>query len=356
METAYGHGRSERKRAHSRAGVEPEGVLVLDSRSHSDSLERSVLFRLAGRLSKSGIRADVLSSAASASRLATMRELIRRAAYYECIHVLYTGGRFMDVVGIPALIGAFFRRRLVLHYHNYDAEADLQRNGPLRSLVLRLFSTILTPNQFLVEPLSAFTSDVQVVPDSISSVLPGPRLIEKLQPHILTVGPLETASNISSLIRAFRVIKAKYPRAELTVAGDGQLRRQLESETYRQAPNGVSFVGDVDLAGLCKLMNQADVLTWVGVQEVSPRSLQLAMGCGLPVLSTSTAGASELITDGVDGLLVPVGDHNTIARRLLELIESPEFTRRVSEAAAQTAARRTWESVGDRWLGLYGKD
>jgi len=315
-----------------------------------------MMLRLAGRLTANGIRVDVMSSGSGTSRLATVRELVRRVAEYEAIHLLYTGGHFMDVVGIPALIGAFFRRRLILHYHHYDAEVEQQSMGQLRSWIFGLFSTILTPYESLRKPLSEMTDDVRVIPDSVSSIMPTPRVIEKLQPHILVAGPLETASNISSLIRALRFIKEKYPRAELTIAGDGSVRRRLEDEAHRQIPHGVSFVGDVDLAGLGQLMSQADVLSWAGVQELPPRSLQLAMACGLPVIASEVDCATELISNGVDGILIPVGDQNQLVRRLLDLIESPDLTRHISIAAAKSGAHAYWDSVSDRWLNLYQRD
>jgi glycosyltransferase involved in cell wall biosynthesis len=328
----------------------------LNSGAHSDSLDRSTMLRLAGRLSASGIRVDVMSSGSGSSRLRTVRELIRRVAGYKAIHLLYTGGHFLDVVGIPALIGAFFRRRLILHYHYYDAEVEQQKLSQLRSWIFGLFNTILTPCESLRQPLSEMTDDVRVIPDNVSSLMPKPRVIEKLQPHILVAGPLEKASNISSLIRALRFIKEKYPRAELTIAGDGPMRRRLEGEAHREAPHGVSFVGDVDLAGLGQLMNQADVLSWVGVQELPPRSVQLAMACGLPVIATEVDCAGEFIANGNDGILIPIGDQNQLVRKLLDLIESPDLTRQISIAAAKSGSLANWDAVSDRWLDLYPLD
>lgn len=70
-----------------------------------------------------------------------------------------------------------------------------------------------------------------------------------------------------------------------------------------------------------------------------------AMACGLPVIVSSQAGASEIVTHGEDGLILQdPRDAEELAGLLRRLLADPEFARRLGERAAQTAARYTWEA------------
>ncbi len=70
-----------------------------------------------------------------------------------------------------------------------------------------------------------------------------------------------------------------------------------------------------------------------------------AMACGLPVIVSSQAGVSEIVTHGEDGLILQdPRDAEELAGLLRRLLADPEFARRLGERAAQTAARYTWEA------------
>lgn len=69
-----------------------------------------------------------------------------------------------------------------------------------------------------------------------------------------------------------------------------------------------------------------------------------AMACGLPVIVSSHAGVSEIITDGVDGLILnDPRDPDELAKLIQRLYTDEEFRKRLGEAAAQTARQYTWE-------------
>ena len=81
-----------------------------------------------------------------------------------------------------------------------------------------------------------------------------------------------------------------------------------------------------------------------------------AMACGLPVVSFDCpAGPDEIITDGVDGLLVPSGDVHTLAEKLMLLMSDENLRRRLGQQARQTAQRYDMTVLVNQWTALFEK-
>lgn len=81
-----------------------------------------------------------------------------------------------------------------------------------------------------------------------------------------------------------------------------------------------------------------------------------AMACGLPVVSFDCpAGPDEIITDGVDGLLVPSGDVHALAEKLMVLMSDESLRRRLGQQALQTAQRYNMAVLADQWAALFEK-
>jgi glycosyltransferase involved in cell wall biosynthesis len=75
-----------------------------------------------------------------------------------------------------------------------------------------------------------------------------------------------------------------------------------------------------------------------------------AMACRCPVVSTRVGGPIELIEEGVNGYLADVGDVETLAARLVDVLALPELSwKRMSDAALVTATRFTWADAADRF-------
>ena len=81
-----------------------------------------------------------------------------------------------------------------------------------------------------------------------------------------------------------------------------------------------------------------------------------AMACGLPVVSFDCpAGPDEIITDGVDGLLVPSGDVHALAEKLMVLMSDDNLRRRLGQQARQTAQRYEMTTIANLWTALFEK-
>lgn len=79
-----------------------------------------------------------------------------------------------------------------------------------------------------------------------------------------------------------------------------------------------------------------------------------AMACGLPVVVSSANGTCEIMSDGVDGLILrDPTDASTLAEMIHRLYENPEFRSRLGANAAETARRYTWERNGREMITIF---
>jgi glycosyltransferase involved in cell wall biosynthesis len=81
-----------------------------------------------------------------------------------------------------------------------------------------------------------------------------------------------------------------------------------------------------------------------------------AMACGLPVITSVTNGTAEIMTDGVDGLILQdATDSKTLAAQMRSLCENPDLSARLGEQAAQTAQKYTWEDNARQFREFFSR-
>ncbi|MGW4442040.1 glycosyltransferase family 4 protein [Streptomyces sp. NPDC004682] len=170
---------------------------------------------------------------------------------------------------------------------------------------------------------------------------------------IATAGRLVRAKRFDLLVEAFAVVAAKHPDWSLRIYGHG-----AEEEHLRQ------LIEERDLGGRARLMGfrapienefaAASVVAVASEAESFGMTIVEAMRCGVPVVSTDCPlGPGEIITDGVDGRLVPVGDRDALAAALLELVENPGLRRRMGDAAVRSAEQYEPAVVAGAYEALF---
>jgi len=147
------------------------------------------------------------------------------------------------------------------------------------------------------------------------------------------------------LLEALRILRRRGLDPELWLAGDGELRPELEalSESLGLV-SSVRFLGAVPHLELLKVYEQLPVSAVVlpsvdlggGEHEGIPVALIEAMSYGIPVIATATGGTSELVTPG-SGLLVPPGDSDALADAIERLIHDAELRTRLGDSGRRRA-------------------
>lgn len=149
-------------------------------------------------------------------------------------------------------------------------------------------------------------------------------------PLILAVGRLIPAKDYATLLRAFSIVCQK-TTAVLAILGQGEERSNLERLAQElEVANRVHFLGFKK--NPYSYMARATVFVLSSKREGFPVSLIEAMACGALVVSTNCkSGPSEVIKNGQNGILAPVGNEKEIAKALIKAILNPFFARKVAK-------------------------
>ena len=147
-------------------------------------------------------------------------------------------------------------------------------------------------------------------------------LLEDLTgPLLLAVNRLEIEKNVSMMLRALSIAICHLPSFVLVIIGSGRLEKRLRYEAERLLPGRVRWLGWIPSEYLADYYQAADLMLISSDRESAARVLFESLLAGTPVVSTDTAGANEVIENGVTGRIVPVGDEQAFASAVVELAQ-----------------------------------
>lgn len=259
--------------------------------------------------------------------------LVRSIQQYRRIRVTYHSSTnfFSHVVPI-VLMGRFLGRELIFSYLSNKAESELEDFGRGMIPFLKLFHRIEVTCNYTAQVFQQYGLHTVVVPPTVDKELFQWHQVSQIQPRIVIARRLERENNIAVLIKAFRFVKQKYPRAELIIMGDGPQRKWLEEIVQSERIYGITFLGWVSHSEVAKQFATADLYVNTSTFDGLPLSMLEAFSAGLPIVSTNAGDIPSVIENRVNGLLVPINDYSTIADRIIELIEKPELLAKLSLA------------------------
>jgi colanic acid/amylovoran biosynthesis glycosyltransferase len=158
--------------------------------------------------------------------------------------------------------------------------------------------------------------------------------------RILSVGRLHWKKGFDDALRSVAAVVAAGVEVEHRIAGEGPEREKLSFLRHQLALDGtVSLLGTTPQAEVAELLAWADLLVLPSLSEGISNAVLEAMAAGLPVVVTECGGMREVVDDGVDGFVVPVGDRAALAERVVALARDEGLRRRVGAAAAARARR-----------------
>ena len=153
------------------------------------------------------------------------------------------------------------------------------------------------------------------------------------KPLITSIGNLKPQKNPGDFVSLARMVAAENPDARFLFIGDGPLRPRMECQMV-----AAGLHGRLAMPGWRRdtpeLLAASNIFVLTSLWEGLPRALVEAMKSGLPCVCYATDGVTDILKDGENGFVVPVGDLNLMSRRILTLLADPALRKRLGQRAA----------------------
>lgn len=203
----------------------------------------------------------------------------------------------------------------------------------------------LPPDKVTVIYNPIFTPDLL---DQAKEPVEHPWFEKRRLPVVLSVGRLAYEKDFPTLMRAFALVRQNRP-VRLVILGEGKERENLE-----QLAEKLGIQNDISMPGFVEnpyaFMSRASVFVLSSAWEGFGNVVAEALACGCPVVATDCrSGPREILDNGRYGRLVPVGDHEAMAKAILEALENPDYPAD-REARLQRAMEFSVDVAVERYL------
>ncbi len=174
---------------------------------------------------------------------------------------------------------------------------------------------------------------------------------------VICVAELNDNKNQIQLLRAAAMIKEKLPAIRVLLVGEGSSRHQLELYARDQGlAHNVLFLGRRD--DVPRLLTASDIASLVSRREGLPRFVMEAAAAALPLVCTNIRGNRDIVADGLNGHLVPVGDYRATAHSIARLAEDEQLRRDMGKASTDVvkpfSLDRVLPAMEDIYLDYLG--
>ncbi len=180
---------------------------------------------------------------------------------------------------------------------------------------------------------------------------------EDLDFHLTLGGTRIThRKGIKYLILALEKLLPKYPQIKMDIIGEGNQKTELEELVREKKMEGpIRFVGKVAHEKILSFYQRSKVFVLPSLNEGMSNAMLEALASGLPIVSTRTGGADELVEDGCNGFLVKKNDPDDLAIKIEKLILDPNLQKEMGRNSRIKAEQLSWQKVAEQYFQLYQK-
>lgn len=272
--------------------------------------------------------------------------------------------------GLPARLAAYVRRVpfAVKIVGDYAWEQGRQRFGMKKNLddflhdrdlpfpvllfkyvqtfVAKSSRVVIVPSEYLKRVITFWgvpAGSIEVVYNAVEreDAEPFEDADDVTRPLIVSVGRLVPWKGMSGIIDAVEEVRKTVPTATLIIAGDGPDREQLERYATSRLPEHCLFTGALSHADTMSLIKSADMFVLNSTYEGLSHLLIEALSLKVPIIATRAGGNTELITDEVNGLLIPATDTKALSAAVHRLISDTTLTKKLRSASLDDRFEKT---------------
>lgn len=310
------------------------------------------------------------------------RSSLKKEVFFDSVHVHRIGfGITADKWLYPFLAPLYIAR-----YQPQVVHAILESFAGMALLFVRLrlpsVPTILTcqntytnykgkvETSFLLKPMHKYAHRITVLskalytravalgrPDAI--IIPNGVRLANIPEHtsifgrILYVGRLEPIKGVDVLLKAFAQLP---PHAHLRIVGDGSLRHELELQASMLGViERVEFVGALPHTAVYEEFAKASIFCGLSRSEAFGNVFVEAQAAKCAVVATNIDGIPDIITTGINGLLVEPDNVEQAAAALQKLLDDHEYRETLTAAGFANAQNYDWQHIATQYAAVYAQ-
>lgn len=193
--------------------------------------------------------------------------------------------------------------------------------------------------------------NIMVIPNAISGIPAGTALLENKR--VIAVGRYTYQKGFERLVDAWHLLASRFPDWKLDIIGEGEERPLLEQRIHFYGLDGqVTLTRPTQEIG--KVYQEASILASSSRYEGLPMVLLEAQAFGLPIVAFQCkCGPKDIVSDGMNGYLVPEGDTAGMAQRLETLMKDVTLRKRMGLKAKESASRFNEEAIMEKWMNTF---
>ena len=294
----------------------------------------------------------------------------KKNQYFRMLDMLYHFFRYgiksekiiIDVYSTRAFIFAFilgaltnlFRKKYILILHGGNLPYRYQKNPRIVTWLFDRAHHIIAPSHYLALFFRKKGFNVQIIPNIIE-LKEYPNYERKhIRPRILALRGFGKPYNPLMTLRAINQFKKTYTNINLLMLGNEDEYYYKDVLQFIQENKLQTFVEirpKMPKKDWIRLSRDFDIMVSNPVIDNTPVSLIEGMALGMCVVSTSVGGVPYLFTDKECGL-VDSNDHEALADKIAEILESPDYAKQLSKHGRIKAEEFDWEHIKPLWIDL----
>jgi phosphatidylinositol alpha-mannosyltransferase len=302
----------------------------------------------------------VIYSAGSFARVTTgigLRARIREILRHERIDLVHVHGGLNPVLGLVAPEAADdLDIPVVATFHSWFQRSALCRifRRTLQGRLDRHAAAVAVSEPVVEAHARYFNADWKIIPNGVDTEFFHP--VTPAQPReprheILFLGRLDPRNGLDTVLAAMPTVLEQLPDTQLTIAGDGPLRRVYQ-RLAAPVEDHVRFVGSVN-GNRPEIYSKADLYLCPTTKASFGITLLEAMACGTPLVVSDITGFRELIAGGEEAVLVPRNDVAAWADTIVTLLRDEPHRKEMAVAGLTKAARFAWPNVAQEVMAVY---
>lgn len=216
---------------------------------------------------------------------------------------------------------------------------------PFLRYTLKIADAVATSSERVINDVEKYTRKIDrtklfiMRQDTINTSIFKPTK-EKNDNILLSVGRINPVKGFEIIIESLPSVIKKFPDVILRIVGsvdDEEYLQKLKTTASRvNCEKNVEFIGPVPYSKIGELYNSSTIFILTSKDEGQPNVLVEAMACGKPVIATPVGAILDVINDGVNGFIVKENQHETLSKKIINLLEDKALREKIGEAAQKT--------------------